>query len=525
METKERLLIEGRSYNHIVRAGAVVFLLSMIDKVLALGKEMVIALRFGISLELDVFNVAFALPGITILMISGAFTSVYVPLYVDWASNSSRQDADAKSVGFFYLMSAVFGVLAILGCLASPYLFSIAGYGFDPGAKRLGASLEASLMLMLFFDGMGIVLAAILYANKNFVALYSAPLCINISIVVLVLYGSGMGIYALVWGTVIGVFCKTVWMLVVLRRGGFIYFKRWELGRDDIHSLMVLMLPLFVGQLIANSNILIDQVMVAGLSSGSVSSLRYAYRINDLPIQVIVLAMTKTIFPYISEMAVAKDDKGLRDVFSYSLILLAFIAFPIIVTVVLFADDLVKLLLQRGAFDVQATIKTAQILVCYSIGLFFHAYTFINSAFFAALKDTMPLFKLGCVSIVLNVIFNLAFMAIWEEKGIALSTTAGHAIISVIFMILLRRRLGFRDSFRLQIDVLRLLAAGAGMLILGFAVNSIIDAYGIPRIAALAPAVFILCLAYLSMVWLFRSPEIEICFTFVTNFVRWRKAP
>ncbi|MGD9609160.1 MAG: lipid II flippase MurJ [Desulfovibrionaceae bacterium] len=142
--------------------------------------------------------------------------------------------------------------------------------------------------------------------------------------------------------------------------------------------------------LIANSNLLVDQSMATQLSAGGLSTLRYAYRINDLPLQLIVLALSKAILPFVSEQVCDGDSSGLRRIFAQSLASLGLIAFPVIALVMLFAGDIVVVLLRRGAFDAEAARHTVLALRCYTGGLFFFPYACNNGAFFCACAGPMP---------------------------------------------------------------------------------------------------------------------------------------
>ncbi|MFP5212705.1 MAG: murein biosynthesis integral membrane protein MurJ [Acidobacteriota bacterium] len=501
------------TYSLIFKAGLIVIVLSMVDKVMALAKEMCIAHRFGISAGLDVFNVAYALPGIVVLMVSGAFAAAFVPLYIEWTKSSSPEEADAHALGFLYGMLALFAALAVLGYVFSPRLFRMIGYGFEDDARLLGSSVEGLLMLFLFLEGAAIVPAALLHSRKRFYGLYLAPLFVNASIIAAVAVFTDLGIYALVWGTIAGTFLKAAFTLAAVSRSGFRLTGRTSFDRSHLRAFFLLMLPLFGGQLIANSNILIDQVMATQLSTGSVSALRYAYRINDLPIQVVVLGLSKAIFPYISEFAANKDRESLIKVFRFSLVLLGFITFPIIVVVAVHAQEIVTLLLQRGAFDLNAAQQTARTLVLYTSGLFFFAYTFINGVYFSALQDTMPLLTMGGVAIVLNALLNYVFMHLLGVSGIALSSSVLHGVLSVVFIVMLKKRLGFGSFVSLFSGFPRLILAGVCMAGFSLLLNIGIDALGWNRVACLIPSVTLTCSFYLAMVYLLRTEEIDTCFS------------
>ena len=494
----------------IGRASAVIIIWSLVDKILAIGKEVLTAQRFGVSASLDVFNLAFSFPGTIILLFSGALTSAFVPLYLEWRHRSPRE-ADSHATWLIYLTTLIFAVLTLICFVLTPEIIQLIGYGFKPAEKHLAVVMERLLILLIFIDGAGILFRGILHARKLFFHLYVAPIFVNIAIIFLLIYDMGLDIYVLVWGFLIGTLIKTIYMGVALRREGFQYGTPLPFDRQEMRSVWLLAVPMLGSQLIANSNLLVDHVMATELPAGSVSTLRYAFRINDLPVQVVIAAVSRAIFPFISEEAAAGRQENLRDIFKYSLIFLGFLTFPITCLMVLFSEDLVTVLLKRGAFDQEAARQTAETLVLYSVGLFFYAYTFINGTFFAALKNTKALLYMGIVSIFLNVFLNLLFMHFWGVKGIALSTSATMGIISIWFIFLLKKNLGITNLSKMLSSFSRLIFAAACMLGAGFLFLKFFETMAISRWIYVPITATLISVIYLGVIWMFRTRDLNAC--------------
>ena len=192
---------------------------------------------------------------------------------------------------------------------------------------------------------------------------------------------------------------------------------------------------------------------------------------------------------------------------------------------VLFSEDLVILLLKRGAFDLEAARQTAQALVCYSLGLFFYAYAFINGTFFAALQKAKMLLYMGIVSIFLNVLFNVLFMHFWGAKGIALSTSATMGIISIWFIFLLKRHLGITNLSQTLSSFTRIIFAAAGMLGTGLIMVKLFELTSISRLIYVPIAAVSASLCYIGIIWLFRTADLDACITILTNkFTMWKNA-
>jgi len=408
------------------------------------------------------------------------------------------------------LVTIFCGLLTAICFLATPRFYPLIGYGFEPGIKTLGIHIEKLLVFLVLIEGAGIILAGILQAQKHFFNLQFAPIFINITIIFfLVFFREKLGIMTLAWGFLLGTLCKVVYMALMLGRGGGNFFGRLNFDRSKMLAFVFLAVPLLGSELISNANLLIDQIMATTLDPGSVSTLRYAFRINDMPIQVVIIAISIAIFPFISEQALKGDYKAMGDVFKQSIIFLGFLTLPIICLVLLFSQEVVAVLLQRGAFDHYATHQTAQTLLFYSLGLFFLAYAFINGAFFSALKKTKTLFYMGCLTVTLNITFNVLFMRIWGVKGIALSTTFTLGIVAFLFMFLLNQRIQI-DFMRIMANFTRLLLAATGMYSMGFYLkNYLVDA-GIDKLFYLPAVTIVISMGYLSMCWILRTEELTL---------------
>lgn len=502
----------------IGRASALIMVWSIADKLLAIAKEMMTAHRFGVSSSLDVFNLAYSFPGIVVLF-SSVLGSAFVPLYLAWRNHSPRE-ADSHATWLIYITTLIFAFLALICWIFTPEIIRLIGYGFQPKERQLASVMERLLILLIFIDGAGILFRGILHARKLFSHLYIAPLFVNVTIIFLLFFDMGLDIYLLVWGFLIGTAMKTIYMGVAIYRKGFRYGTPYPFDPPKVKAFWLLAIPMLGNALIANSNLLIDQVMSTQLTAGSVSILRYAMRINDLPVQVVITAVSMAIFPFISEEAAAGNKDNLKHIFKYSLIFLGFITIPITCLVMLFSEDLVVVLLKRGAFDMEAAKMTAQTLVCYSIGLFFYAYTFINGSFFAALQNTKTLFYMGIGSIVLNVLLNFLFMHLIGVRGIALSTSFTMLIISMYYVYLLKRRLGISDLSEIFPSFYRIIFAAVCMLATGFSSLQLLQMATSDKHIYLPVTFTLVCISYLWVVWVFRTEDLNTCWGAVTRMLR-----
>lgn len=430
----------------IGRATVVIVAIGLLDKVLALVKEVLMAARFGVRPEVDAFNIAYAFPGIVNLLFNGACVAAFVPLYAIWRDRASHTETRDNTLSILACSWLFFVALACLCYLAAPWIIKLIGYGFTPRTMATAVSMERWLVWLILLEGVGVVSAALLQSWKLFARLTLAQALINAAIIAFLLAGRELGIMALVQGFLAGTALKVAAMLISLVRTDLRPLAPFRFRPQALGGFVRLAAPLLGSALIANSNILVDQSMSTSLPPGGVAVLRYAYRVNDLPLQLIVMALSRAIFPFISEQAALGDSAGLRRVFRQSLVFIGLICVPITCYVLVFADDIVAALLFRGAFDAEAARMTALTLRCYGLGLFFLAYAVINGVFFFALRLGAVLLRIGVLTLALNFSFNWLFLRLLGgAHAIALSTTVTMAITAAIFLRLMLGRLG-RDA-------------------------------------------------------------------------------
>jgi putative peptidoglycan lipid II flippase len=492
----------------IGRATMVIIAVGLLDKLLALAREMLTAARFGAAQDLDAFNIAYAFPGIVNLLFNGACLAAFVPLYAAWREKLSQDQCRDNTLTIVYGAGLFFICLAGLAQLGTPWILRLTGYGFNAQTQDLAVGLQRSLSWLICLEGLGVVLTALLQSWKKFGQVSLAQGLINAGIIVFLATGQSLGIEALVYGFLAGTALKVAATYFFALRGSLRPLGRFSPNPAAFKEFALMTLPLLGSALIANSNILIDQSMATVLPTGAVAVLRYAYRVNDLPLQLIVLAVSRAIFPFISEQAVLGDAAGMRRIFRQSLVFVALVSLPIIGYVLIFADDIVAVLLRRGAFDALAAQQTALTLRCYSLGLFFQAYAFINGAFFSALRQPYVLLRLGVLSLFLNFSFNWLFVrALGGVHGIALSTTVTMGIISGIFLFILKDLLG-KDSMAglgkslAALALASFLACGACL-----GLRQVLPLDGLNRYAAFAAYSLAFAAVYFAGILIFRTKE------------------
>jgi putative peptidoglycan lipid II flippase len=188
-----------------------------------------------------------------------------------------------------------------------------------------------------------------------------------------------------------------------------------------------------------------------------------------LPQGVIALSVATALFPTLAELAARGDQAQLRRVFEVTLRHLLFLTLPAAVGLVVLAGPLVRLLLERGAFDAASTALTAWALLFFALGLVGHAIVEILTRVFYALKDTKTPVGVGIAAMVVNIGLSLLLLALFARLnwpphgGLALANSAAVTLEMAALLWLLRPRLGGLGGPGLGRAVARMGLAAAGL--------------------------------------------------------------
>jgi putative peptidoglycan lipid II flippase len=140
---------------------------------------------------------------------------------------------------------------------------------------------------------------------------------------------------------------------------------------------------------------------------------------------------------------VAKGDfHELKKTLSFSLRLIFFVTIPATFALIALRVPIISVLFQRGAFDIQSTLLTAQALFYYALGLWaFSAVRIIVSALYS-LQDAKSPMKAAIVALIVNVVCSVILMFPLKHGGLAFATSIATAVNVIMLSVILKKKIG-----------------------------------------------------------------------------------
>lgn len=462
--------LHGRENSRVVRAAGVVGMATMLSRIFGFLRDMIVAGLFGAGLTTDAFFVAFRIPNLLRrLLAEGSLTVSFVPIFTEYLNKRTREEALELADIAFTALSILLVAVSLLGLLFAPLIVTVMAPGFvkTPTQHDLAVFLTRLMFPYILLISLVALCMGILNSFRHFAAPALSPVVLNLSMILAALTLRGFfrePITALAIGVMAGGVLQLAMQWPFLLRMGIQLKPNFRFRHPGVKRIGLLMLPAAFGAAIYQINIFVGTILASLLPAGSVSYLYYADRVVELPLGVFAIAVGTATLPSFSEQVAQGRFDELKRTIAFSLRIILFITVPATVALIALRIPIISVLFQRGAFDVQSTVLTAQALFCYAVGLWaFSVIRIIVSAFYS-LQDTRSPMKAAIVALIVNALCSVALMFPLKHGGLALATSIATAVNVGMLWVILQKRIGpilDREFYR---SLVRTLLASVAML-------------------------------------------------------------
>lgn len=465
---------------NIARAASIMGVATILSRIMGMVRDMVVSRLFGAGFTTDAFFAAFQIPNmLRRFFAEGALTSAFVPTFSEWYTQKSEEEARELANVCFSLLTAVMGLVTLLGIIFSPFIVSLMFPGFqsEPNKLQLTILLNRLMFPYIFFISLVALCMGILNTVRHFFTPAISTVFLNLSMIgsaLLLRKFFEVPITALAVGVLIGGVLQLLLQLPVLYRKGFPLRPRFMPRHPAVKRIALLMVPAVFGVGVYYLNITVGAILASLLPQGSVSYLYYAQRLFEFPQGIFTVSIAQAVLPSMSRQAAAGELDGLKESLSFGLRLTLFITIPAMAGLLICSTPIFTLLFMGGAFDYAKAVKSAEALYYYSWGLTFVALVRVLVPAFYALKDTRTPVIIAFAAFLLNAGFSLILMGPLLHGGLALATTLSAFFNMLLLLYYLRKKIGPFGGRKISIAGLKILIATIPMsLVVYFCIQAL----------------------------------------------------
>lgn len=460
----------------IARSAGVVGLSTLMSRILGFVRDALIANLFGAGMAADAFFVAFRIPNLfRRLLGEGSLTSSFIPVFTEYATRKSREEAAGLANAFFSIALVVLSVVTVTGIIFAPVIVTAMAHGFSsiPEKFHLTVTLTRIMFPYLLFVGLVALCMGILNSLRHFAAPALSPVILNISIILSAIFLAPYlkePVMALPVGVVLGGIGQLIMQFPFLWKNGIPLKPHWEPLHPGVVRIGALMAPSIIGLAVTQINVLVDTIVASFLKEGTVSYLYYADRLLEFPMGIFAIAIATAVLPPMSEKAAKNDMNGVKETFSYALRLTLFLTIPAMTGLIAIGVPIISILFQRGIFTYSTTIDTSMALYGFALGLPAFAGVRIIVPVFYALQDTRTPVKVAFIAMLTNVTCDLIFMYPLRQFGLSLATSVAACVNFAVLAYILRERVGRIGARRVMISASKVAAASILMGVTSYAI-------------------------------------------------------
>jgi putative peptidoglycan lipid II flippase len=466
----------------LARSAGLISIATMASRLLGLARDAALAAIFGASasMAMDAYNVAFRVPNLLRdLFAEGAMTAAFVPTFSRTLTDRGREAAWRLGNLVINALLVITGVLVVLGIVfAEPITHAIAAgesrwlaaapasFASVPGKLELTTLLTRMMMPFLTLVAVAVAMMGMLNSLRRFFIPALSPAMFNVATIacafalVPFMPRFGLpGIAGIAIGTLLGGLGQILVQWPLLHREGFRYKPVLDFRDPELREILRLMGPGTLGLAAVQINVFVNTYLATTQEQGAVSWLGYAFRLMYLPIGLFGVSIATASLPDIARHAGAGDHQAMRRTISGALRMMLMLNVPATIGLIVLADPIIAMILEREAFTPADTAATAAALMFYAPGLVGYSAVKIASPSFYSLGDSRTPVIVSVASVLANLGINLLLIRVMGYRGLALGTAIAAMMNAVVLLWILRGRIGGLEGRRVAVSFAKIMAA------------------------------------------------------------------
>lgn len=425
----------------IKKAAALMIVVTVIEKILGFGREMVIASQFGASGLTDAYNAGYLIPYFIMALLYAGLVNVYAPLFLAEKEIDEEQAWNKINSISTYLVLLLF-FICLMGALFSKYIVHLLYPGFTVSSLNTTASISGIFFIGVFIYSITIIEGSLLNCFREFVYPIIAVCVLSLGTIIFVIaFGGRSNINSIAYGYIAGAIAGVLIQYLKLKSIKARLAINFRVYKEFGAKFFGLLFPVLIATSMTQANVFVDRIFASYLPEGSMSYLSYGNKVVELPISLFSGIIATIIFPDIIEYINSSDNENLKVYFNRAMVITLIFLIPSMVGLGVLNKEVVKLLYERNVFDSTDTVNTASALVCYSPTIIMYGCTAVVSKVYYSLKDTKTLMNISILTIAMNGVLDYILMKPLGHNGLALATSIVSVFQFASAYMLLKRKI------------------------------------------------------------------------------------
>lgn len=467
--------------------------LTALSRVFGFARDMLLARVLGAGLAADAFQLAFILPNtFRRLFAEGAFSVAFVPMY-----SRRLHDGEAGEEGANHFAQDVLAIFvwvllgfSAIAMIAMPgIVWLLAGeYREVPGKFELSVMLSRITFPYLGLVSLVAMLSGLLNARSRFAPGAFVPVLLNIVLI----SGLGAGYWighhggsdadiatALAISVPVAGMAQLAYMWWATRREGVRLRITTPKITPEIKRLGMLILPATFGAGVYQISQFVDTFFATTLPQGSLTLLKLADRLNQMPLGIVGIALGTAILPMLARHIQTGDKREAQRLQANAVEVGTLLTLPAAVALAICAPAFTTAFFVGGKMTPEDGLVMGNIVIALVMGLPAYVLVKVFQPAFFSREDTRTPVYVAATVLAINIAINFYVVPRYGIVGLAGATAFTATLNMIVLYALLQMRGWFHFTGKLAGRIARQILASAAMGgVLYWLVPLMADRYG-----------------------------------------------
>lgn len=442
--------------NKTVKTVSYIMIITLLGKVLALLRDMLLARFYGSGMEASAFLTASRIPRVMFdAIFASAITSSFIPIFSKVLKKDNQDKAYEFSDVFITIVGIFMSILMILCMIFARDIAKFFADGFDDKTLDLCVQLLMILFPTMICTGIAFSFVGILQSMEHF--LIPALISVVFNVVIILYYftfNNLFGIHGLAFVYLFGWILQVIIQIPSLVQIKYKYHFRPYFSYPYLKDTLILMLPVMISTWVQPFNIMINAKYASRLYDGSaVVAIEFANNLYTMIAGVLVLSIMNYVFPKLSKLINEGHKLEFNNTVKTTILSTLFLIVPLTFGVMGLSKELIGLIYGGKKFDDFSINITSTALFYFSVGMVGYAMqNILSRVYFAKENGKMPMIS-AIFAIIVNYVFCNLLINKYEIGGLAMASSISVTLNAIILAIplLSKKENIFDSSFFVQL--------------------------------------------------------------------------
>ena len=441
----------GTNKKSIIKAGLTLSVMTLASRIMGLLREMTKAAFLGTSGYADAFGIAFMIPNLfRRLFAENAISVAFIPTFKGYLEEDTTPENHAATQLFISssltLVSFLTAVITVIGIAITPLIVPLF-YSKGTDAAFVAETIFLTRIMFPYLFVISVLFNAIVIAVTYFLT-PQLPNPHNLP-------QEAQAARAMSFGVLTGGCFQALFQWPFVKSTGWkttLTSLKNAFTNPGTRKVVALIVPTIIGMAAYQLNDLVSSALAGKIETGTVSSLQYSLRLQELILGIFAVSIGTVILPDLSGLAKNQKWDEFNSMLMQAIKIIALITIPVTFYSLISGKEIISLLYKTRRFNDESVALTLKAFRFHIAGLFFIAVNrIISPAFYAQSNTKLPTLA-GIISFGVNIVLALVLSLPLKGGGIALALSAA-SLVNTVFLFIFMKRMPSMNAKRLAEDM------------------------------------------------------------------------